>query len=98
MAPTDLLAEQHVRTFERWLDGASVRIGWVRGRMAKKKRAEALGADLVIGTHALLEEDVGFASLALVVIDEQQRFGVAQRARLGRKATRPRRRSLERWR
>jgi ATP-dependent DNA helicase RecG len=92
MAPTEILAEQHHRTFGRWLEGSRVRIAWLRGGGRRDKAREALLAqiaageqDLVIATHALIERDVTFASLALAVIDEQHRFGVAQRGRLAAK-------------
>jgi ATP-dependent DNA helicase RecG len=95
LAPTEILAEQHVRTFRRLLGESRVRIAFLGGGVKGKKREEILAAaakgevDLLIGTHALLEKDVVFKDLALVVIDEQQKFGVVQRAAIGRKGTRP---------
>ena len=95
LAPTEVLAEQHLRTLERLLERSRVRLAFLAGGLPPRRRAELLGriaageADLVVGTHALLEENVRFRDLALVVIDEQQKFGVLQRAALGRKGTRP---------
>ena len=95
MAPTEILAEQHARTFGSILRGSRVKIGFLGGGMRGKageelRRAIAAGeTDLVIGTHALLESDVRFRSLAVAVIDEQQKFGVAQRAKLRLKGERP---------
>jgi ATP-dependent DNA helicase RecG len=89
MAPTELLARQHVRTFERLAAPSGVVL--LVGGMGKKARREALGllasgaAKLAIGTHALFSEDVLFHDLGLAVIDEQHRFGVGQRLELGRK-------------
>lgn len=88
MAPTEILAEQHYQAFSKLLDGSRVRIALLTGAVAGGEREGVLrqvGAgeiDLLIGTHALLTESVGFASLALAVIDEQHRFGVHQRAAL----------------
>ncbi len=95
MAPTEILAEQHERTFRSFLRNSRVRIARIAGGRATKDRKavrEAVAAgevDLVLGTHALLEEEVRFKDLAAVVIDEQQKFGVAQRATLRRKGPRP---------
>ncbi|MBI2932758.1 MAG: ATP-dependent DNA helicase RecG [Planctomycetes bacterium] len=94
MAPTEILAEQHARTFGRMLEHSRVRIGFLSGSRRKgrkdllKKIAEG-EIDLVIGTHAVVQEDVRFKSLALAVIDEQQKFGVMQRAALRLKGERP---------
>jgi ATP-dependent DNA helicase RecG len=91
MAPTELLAEQHARNFLAWLDPLSVRVALFSGRQAGKTRA-ALEADLAagdiavaIGTHALFQEGVEFRKLAVVVVDEQHRFGVHQRLLLREK-------------
>ena len=92
MAPTELLAEQHARTLEQLArapgDGAGLRMGLLTASVARPE-AEALRArmaagevDLVVGTHALLQKEVSFARLALVVVDEQHRFGVLQRQAL----------------
>jgi ATP-dependent DNA helicase RecG len=95
MVPTEILAEQHARTFGRWLEGSGVEAVFVgaqaRGRAQRDARAAlAEGrARIAIGTHALLEEAVAFERLGLVVVDEQHRFGVEQRAALARKGRRP---------
>ena len=95
MAPTEILATQHYYTFQRMLEGLGIQvellIGSVRAADKKKiKQRIASGeTQLVIGTHALIEDDVRFASLGLVVIDEQHRFGVEQRAKLWTKGTPP---------
>ncbi len=95
MAPTEILAEQHARTFSRLLGGSRVRMAFLGGGVKGKKRENLLLAvaagevDLLIGTHALIEDDVRFKELALVVVDEQQKFGVLQRAALQRKGSRP---------
>ncbi len=90
MAPTEILAEQHLRSFSQWLEPLGVRIVWlagkVQGRARDKVLAEIAGAaDLIIGTHALMQEAVSFRRLGLVVIDEQHRFGVHQRLALREK-------------
>jgi ATP-dependent DNA helicase RecG len=95
LAPTELLAEQHHRTLSRLLEGSRVRLELLSGGRSGRERSELLariadgGVDLVVGTHAILEGDVRFRDLALAVIDEQQRFGVLQRARLREKGRRP---------
>ena len=95
MAPTEILATQHYETIRRFLNGMSVRVELLTGNV-KGKRREAILRDLLtgdvhilIGTHAVIEDTVNFSSLGLVVIDEQHRFGVAQRAKLWAKNTRP---------
>jgi ATP-dependent DNA helicase RecG len=88
MAPTELLAEQHARTLGRWAEAAGLRLALLTASTPKPVRATQLALlvagelDVVVGTHALLSEGVQFARLGLVVIDEQHRFGVAQRVRL----------------
>lgn len=88
MAPTELLAEQHYLSITEMLKGSSVRVELLTGSLPAGDRASAVAkiaageVDLVIGTHALISESVAFHSLALVVIDEQHRFGVEQRAKL----------------
>ena len=88
MAPTELLAEQHAETWRQWSARCGLRVELLTASTSRAARSALLallaaGAiDVVIGTHALLGEDVGFAALGLVVIDEQHRFGVAQRAKL----------------
>ncbi len=95
MAPTEILAEQHLRTLRRWLEGSGIEVTLVaaqaRGRAQREAReAVASGrARIAVGTHALLEEEVAFDRLGLVVVDEQHRFGVLQRARLISKGVRP---------
>ena len=91
MAPTELLAEQHARNFHAWLDPLDVRVALLTGRHTGKTRA-ALESDLAdgsirvaVGTHALFQEDVRFQRLALVIVDEQHRFGVHQRLQLREK-------------
>jgi ATP-dependent DNA helicase RecG len=92
MAPTEILAEQHLRSFDQWLSPLGIHLGWLSGRSKGGKRAEVLGeivsgtAQVVIGTHALFQDDVRFARLGLVIIDEQHRFGVHQRLALKEKA------------
>jgi len=87
MAPTELLAEQHLRNFRHWLQPLGVEVEWLAGKVTGKARRQALarvaeGAPVVIGTHALMQEGVAFARLGLVIVDEQHRFGVQQRLSL----------------
>jgi len=87
MAPTEILAEQHFITFKRWLEPLGIEVAWLAGKLKGKARVAALeqiagGAPMVVGTHALFQEEVKFAKLALVIIDEQHRFGVQQRLAL----------------
>ena len=88
MAPTELLAEQHMETWRVWSERAKLRVELLTASTPKGVRASRLALlaagqlDVLIGTHALLAESVGFHALGLVVIDEQHRFGVAQRAKL----------------
>ncbi|WP_321805212.1 ATP-dependent DNA helicase RecG [Burkholderia sp. BCC1993] len=92
MAPTEILAEQHARKLRAWLEPLGVTVAWLAGSLkAKDKRAAieaaALGtAQLVIGTHAIIQDTVEFARLGLVIVDEQHRFGVEQRLALRAKA------------
>jgi ATP-dependent DNA helicase RecG len=92
MAPTEILAEQHARKLRGWLEPLGVQVAWLAGSLkAREKRAavEAAAsgaAQLVIGTHALVQDTVDFARLGLVIVDEQHRFGVAQRLALRAKA------------
>jgi ATP-dependent DNA helicase RecG len=88
MAPTEILSEQHYRKFSEWLLPLGVRIAWLHGGLRKKEKLAAAEAQIVIGTHALIERDVEFKRLGLAVIDEQHRFGVEQRLKLGRKRAR----------
>ena len=95
MAPTEILAAQHYETIKQFLFGMNVRVELLMGSVKGKKREEILKGlltgevQILIGTHAVLEDTVNFASLGMVVIDEQHRFGVAQRAKLWSKNTRP---------
>ena len=95
MAPTEILANQHFETIKEMLYGMNLRVELLTGRVKGKKRDEILSAlltgdiHILIGTHAVIEDSVRFSSLGLVVIDEQHRFGVAQRARLWTKNERP---------
>ena len=94
MAPTELLAEQHLRSFSQWLEPLGIRIAWLTGRMKGKAREQTLAeiaggdAQLAVGTHALFQEEVVFDDLGLVIIDEQHRFGVHQRLALREKGSR----------
>jgi ATP-dependent DNA helicase RecG len=91
MAPTEILAEQHFRKIESWLKPLGVNIAWLTGSLRKREKDEAKtriesgAAKLVIGTHALIQQEVEFARLGLVIVDEQHRFGVAQRLTLRNK-------------
>ena len=95
MAPTEILARQHFATFSRMLDGLGVRAAVLTGASKSRERRQALEGiasgevQILIGTHALIEDRVQFANLGFVVIDEQHRFGVEQRARLWTKNARP---------
>lgn len=88
MAPTEILAEQHAAKLQQWLEPLGVRVAWLAGSLKAKDKAQAQqqaaagDVDLVVGTHALIQDAVRFARLGLAVVDEQQRFGVAQRLRL----------------
>jgi len=95
MAPTEILAAQHYETLRRYLAGSRVRMSLLVGGRSGRERREELGrvasgeADIVVGTHALVEGDVRFHRLGLVVVDEQHKFGVVQRARLRQKGREP---------
>ena len=92
MAPTEILAEQHLETIRHFLSGMSVRVELLTGMVKGKRRTAVLegiasgDVDIVVGTHAVIEDTVVFRRLGLAVIDEQHRFGVAQRAKLWGKA------------
>ncbi|MEP7181177.1 MAG: ATP-dependent DNA helicase RecG [Betaproteobacteria bacterium] len=92
MAPTEILAEQHYRKLSQWLDGLGVKIAWLSGGLPAKARKVALvaiasgDAAFAIGTHALFEDEVLLPRLGLAIVDEQHRFGVAQRLKLRGKA------------
>ena len=93
MAPTELLAEQHAINFAKWLEPLGIGVGWLAGKQKGKAREEALAAiadgsvKMVVGTHAIFQEQVVFQRLALVIIDEQHRFGVHQRLALREKGS-----------
>ncbi len=88
MAPTELLAEQHLANLRAWLEPLGVRIAWLAGKVTGRARTAALAqvaggeAQVVVGTHALMQEGVAFHDLALAIVDEQHRFGVHQRLAL----------------
>ncbi|WP_351121640.1 ATP-dependent DNA helicase RecG [Shewanella sp. T24-MNA-CIBAN-0130] len=91
MAPTELLAEQHASNFAAWFEPLGVKIGWLAGKLKGKARVQSLeniasgAAQMVIGTHAIFQQAVVFNKLALIIIDEQHRFGVHQRLGLREK-------------
>jgi ATP-dependent DNA helicase RecG len=91
MAPTEILAEQHFVNFSRWLEPLGLQVGWLSGKVKGRQRREALAAiadgsaRIVVGTHALFQDEVVFQRLGLIIIDEQHRFGVHQRLALREK-------------
>lgn len=91
MAPTELLAEQHYRNFQRWMEPLNLNVVYLSGHIKGRERVRILEkiesgeAQIILGTHALFQEAVSFSKLALVVIDEQHRFGVEQRAQFREK-------------
>ncbi|MCL6236537.1 ATP-dependent DNA helicase RecG [Acinetobacter sp. ANC 5579] len=91
MAPTEILAEQHYLNFKKWFEPMGLTVSWLSGKQKGKARAAAEqsiqdgSANLVVGTHALFQDNVQFAKLGLVIIDEQHRFGVDQRLALRNK-------------
>lgn len=91
MAPTELLAEQHQHNFQRWFEPLGIRVGMLSGKMKVKEKRDqmeniTLGlAKMVVGTHALFSDNVVFKNLALIIVDEQHRFGVHQRLSLREK-------------
>lgn len=95
MVPTEILAEQHVKSLQRLYEGLGVEVGLLTGSMTERKRRDLLASlqmgliDVVVGTHALIQEGVFFRSLGLVVTDEQHRFGVNQRSILRQKGVNP---------
>jgi ATP-dependent DNA helicase RecG len=87
MAPTELLAEQHLRSFREWLEPLGIEVVWLAGKITGRARKRVLerlaaGAPVAVGTHALMQEGVEFTRLGLVIVDEQHRFGVQQRMAL----------------
>ena len=95
MAPTEILAEQHRNSFQTWLEPLGIQLAWLTGKVKGKARERQLSmikdgsAPIVIGTHALFQEEVEFHDLALTIIDEQHRFGVHQRLALKEKGKDP---------
>jgi len=93
MAPTELLAEQHLNNLRGWLEPLGIRVAWLAGKVTGKARGKVLEevasgeAQVVVGTHALMQEGVAFRDLALAIVDEQHRFGVHQRLALRDKGT-----------
>ena len=93
MAPTELLAEQHFDTLSDWFGPLGIRVGWLSSKTPAGEKRQTLSElrsgelMVVVGTHALFQQDVGFDNLCLVVIDEQHRFGVDQRLALRNKRT-----------
>ncbi|GAB3347658.1 ATP-dependent DNA helicase RecG [Lysobacter tyrosinilyticus] len=93
MAPTELLAEQHLNNLRGWLEPLGVRVAWLAGKVTGKARNKVLGevasgeAQVVVGTHALMQEGVAFSDLGIAIVDEQHRFGVHQRLALRDKGT-----------
>jgi ATP-dependent DNA helicase RecG len=91
MAPTELLAEQHASGFDAWLSPLGIKVGWLAGKLTGKKRRETLEqiksgeTQMLVGTHAVFQEQVEYANLALIIVDEQHRFGVHQRLALREK-------------
>jgi len=86
MAPTEILSEQHWRKFNEWFGPLGVKMAWLHGGSSKKKRKNVADAQIIIGTHALIQEGVELPRLALAVVDEQHRFGVRQRLTLRHRA------------
>ena len=95
MAPTEILAEQHLQTIMDFLEGLPIRVAMLTGIVKGKRRQEILDGlldgtvQILVGTHAVIEDTVQFARLGMVVVDEQHRFGVAQRAKLWSKSVNP---------
>jgi ATP-dependent DNA helicase RecG len=91
MAPTEILADQHFRKIAAWMEPLGVKVAWLTGSLKKKDKqfatalVESGEAQLVIGTHAIIQDTVNFANLGLVIVDEQHRFGVGQRLTLRNK-------------
>ena len=94
MAPTEILAEQHYLKLRAWLEPLGVKVAWLSGSLKSKAKREQLAAtaseaQLIVGTHALIQEGVDFARLGLAIVDEQHRFGVEQRLALRKKGSNP---------
>ena len=93
MAPTEILAEQHYLKLRAWLEPLGIEVAWLTGSLKKSTKQAMLlqvasSAQLIVGTHALIQESVDFARLGLAIVDEQHRFGVAQRLELRKKGNR----------
>ncbi|VAW59924.1 ATP-dependent DNA helicase RecG [hydrothermal vent metagenome] len=92
MAPTEILAEQHFKNFTQWFAPLGIKVAWLSGQIKGKKRAQVLEkiisgeAQIIVGTHALFQNDVEYKKLALAITDEQHRFGVQQRMTLAKKS------------
>ena len=92
MAPTEILAEQHFQSFVQWFSNLGIKVGWLSGKSKGTTRSQQLKTlasgecQMIIGTHALFQDDVEYKSLGLIIIDEQHRFGVHQRLTLKDKA------------
>jgi ATP-dependent DNA helicase RecG len=95
MAPTEILADQHFRKFKDWLEPLGLKVSFLIGNQTKKVRREVLQSivngetHITVGTHALIQEEVSFKNLGLVIVDEQHRFGVIQRSTLRNKGKNP---------
>jgi ATP-dependent DNA helicase RecG len=95
MVPTEILADQHLRSLQKLFAGTGIEVGLLTGSLTERKRRDVLAGlqmgmiDIIVGTHALIQDDVFFRSLGLVVTDEQHRFGVNQRSVLRRKGMNP---------
>jgi len=93
MAPTEILAEQHAINFQHWFEPLEISVGWLAGKTKAKARRHALehiengNMQMIVGTHALFQDKVNFHKLALIIIDEQHRFGVHQRLSLREKGS-----------
>lgn len=91
MAPTEILAEQHLSSFSSWFEPLGLKIGWLKGKLGARQKRDALESialgltKIAVGTHALFQQDVAFKNLGLTVVDEQHRFGVHQRLSLREK-------------
>jgi len=91
MAPTEILAEQHLASFTGWFEPLGLKIGWLKGKLGAKQKRDSLESialgqtKIAVGTHALFQQDVEFKNLGLTIVDEQHRFGVHQRLSLREK-------------
>jgi len=91
MAPTEILAEQHLLSFNGWFEPLGLKIGWLKGKLGARQKRDAIESialgqtKIAVGTHALFQQDVSFQNLGLTIVDEQHRFGVHQRLSLREK-------------